>query len=288
MEEGNNKIQPNLINDFERELREASFTNLSDKSNKLRFNNFAYSLRELSRHILKRLSPDDEVLKCQWYKNLIENRENGITRSQRVKYAVQGGISDQYITNTLGIDVAKLNKEWKKTIDRLSKYTHVNPDSFNLPDEKVNEYSQSACDCFESLFLQINDSRKLILEKLREHLMPRVYKEFLIEYNKKVKKPYSVWVPLTFEAKDIAIQSIDSNKIQFKSFGIAHAAKLSDLNKRKSSNLYIDMVHYLSEFHVLTDDLSNPVAKIDNIILNNGDEEIPDKLLDAMIDNEIE
>ncbi|WP_414863271.1 hypothetical protein [Pseudomonas chlororaphis] len=42
--------------------------NLEDKQNKLRFNNFAYAMRELARHVLKRLAPDDKVLKCAWYK----------------------------------------------------------------------------------------------------------------------------------------------------------------------------------------------------------------------------
>lgn len=41
---------------FEQELCEAAFDNLQTKS-KLRFNNFAYSIRELSRHILHRLAP---------------------------------------------------------------------------------------------------------------------------------------------------------------------------------------------------------------------------------------
>ncbi len=237
---------------------------------------------------MKRLAPDEEILKCSWYKNLIQDKENGITRSQRVKYSIQGGISDEYIIETLGIDVAELNRKWKETIDRLSKYTHVNPDSFNLPDEKVDEYSKSACECFELLFIQINESRKLILDKLSDNLLSRVFQEFINEYHKMVEEPHSVWMPLTFEPKNIKIQSINSISIRFKSFGVAHTLKISDLDKRKSGSLYIDMIHYLSEFHVSTEDLLTPEVTIDEVILNNGDEEIPDKLLDEMIDNEIE
>lgn len=58
---------------FELDLYEAAVHNLSDLSNKLRFNNFAYAMRELSRHVLHRLAPSEGVLKCSWYKNLTQN-----------------------------------------------------------------------------------------------------------------------------------------------------------------------------------------------------------------------
>lgn len=52
---------------FEHDLCDAAFDNLQTKS-KLRSNNFAYSIRELSRHILHRLAPSDDVQRCSWYK----------------------------------------------------------------------------------------------------------------------------------------------------------------------------------------------------------------------------
>jgi len=45
-------ITERLSGNFEHDLFEASLHNLDDSSNKLRFNNFAYSIRELTRHIL--------------------------------------------------------------------------------------------------------------------------------------------------------------------------------------------------------------------------------------------
>ncbi|MBK8625434.1 MAG: hypothetical protein IPN86_07690 [Saprospiraceae bacterium] len=44
------------------QLFDAAIDNLNASENKLCYNNFAYSMRELSRHILKDLSPDDKVL----------------------------------------------------------------------------------------------------------------------------------------------------------------------------------------------------------------------------------
>lgn len=52
------EIEKRLSGDFEHDLFDAALYNLNDVHNKLRFNNFAYSLRELTRHILARLAPD--------------------------------------------------------------------------------------------------------------------------------------------------------------------------------------------------------------------------------------
>ena len=60
------KIKQLLSNQFEQDLFEASLASLNDRTNKLRFNNFAYSIRELSRHFLS-LSTDKtkkQAIKC--------------------------------------------------------------------------------------------------------------------------------------------------------------------------------------------------------------------------------
>lgn len=84
------KIRPLLKNEFQHQLLDACIQNLESKS-KLRFSNFAYSIRELSRHFLKSLAPDEEVKKTVWFKN--ESGEKDIiTRGERIKYAIQEGL----------------------------------------------------------------------------------------------------------------------------------------------------------------------------------------------------
>ncbi len=52
LEEYKKKIGKLVSTLFEKELAHASIDNLFEVKNKLRFNNFAYSMRELSRHVL--------------------------------------------------------------------------------------------------------------------------------------------------------------------------------------------------------------------------------------------
>ena len=120
------EIEKALAEGFERDLFAASQKNLSDKSNPLRLNNYSYAMRELTRHILHRLAPDHNVLICDWYKNETD-KDNGITRKQRAYYAVQGGLHDSYMQNTLGLEVEDIHRDLVKAINKLSKFTYIEP-----------------------------------------------------------------------------------------------------------------------------------------------------------------
>lgn len=116
-----NDIKRLLTSQFETDLFEASLASLSETGNKLRYNNFAYSIRELSRHFLHRLAPEQNVKNCSWYKK--ETEDGKPTRSQRIRYAIQGGITNKTLEKW-GFDIEELNetiKEIKAVIDTLSK-----------------------------------------------------------------------------------------------------------------------------------------------------------------------
>lgn len=167
MERQTENIKLILSKDFEKELFEASLHTLKDNDSKLRFNNFAYSIRELSRHFLHRLAPDKNVQTCCWYK---KETENGLpTRAQRIKYAIQGGIPDDIIDN-LGIDTNGFQqsvKAIKQSIDLLSRYTHINADVFNMKNEEVEQKSIEILSDFE-LFVESIKACRIQLIKLLE------------------------------------------------------------------------------------------------------------------------
>ncbi|RXY98547.1 hypothetical protein [Fictibacillus sp. S7] len=126
-----NSVNSKLLNKFELDLVNAALKGLDEKNNPLRFNTFALTFRELTRIILHRLSPNKKVLNCQWYTNETDKKD-GITRIQRMLYAIKGGISDDFIEEELNIDINDIVKSLKKVIDILSKYTHINQDTFYL------------------------------------------------------------------------------------------------------------------------------------------------------------
>lgn len=164
------KIKQILSSQFEIDLLNASIANLNDKSNKLRYNNFAYSIRELSRHFLYSLSPESNVERCIWYKPETEDKRP--TRYQRIKYAIQGGISDE-ILEKWGFDIKELAETIKivaKTISSLSKYTHINPEVFGISDAKIEEYSKEVLDTFLIFVETINEYKERLKDFLDGHI----------------------------------------------------------------------------------------------------------------------
>jgi len=155
-----NEVKHILDSEFERSLLDAALHNLKDTENKLRYNNFAYSVRELSRHFLHRLSPEVNVLACNWFEPITDNGKP--SRTQRIKYAIQGGINDENL-NALGFDIEELNddiKALKKTIDSLSIYTHINPDVFGFKEEDIKRMSEEVLNNFKVFANRIKDSRE--------------------------------------------------------------------------------------------------------------------------------
>jgi hypothetical protein len=152
---------------FEKDLLSASLENLVDKTNKLRFNNFSCGIRELSRHILHNLSPVNEVESCIWYTN--ETKKAGkLTRGERVKYAIQKGLPDNFVETFYDIDEHVL--DIKETLETLNKYTHVNHDTFGISEKDVNRLAKEVLDTFGRFASGINEFHILFKNELEEHI----------------------------------------------------------------------------------------------------------------------
>ena len=172
MEFDTSKIENYLKSNFEMSLFRASLKNLTHKDNPLRFNNFSCSMRELYRHVLNRLSPDDQVKKCDWFKPILDENGNPKkpTRRQKIIYSIRGGLNDEYTKDKLKIVIDKLLSEILESYDLLSKYTHVNEATFNISDEEVNEFSSNVLNCLLEIFSLISDTRHVIFSQLHQHV----------------------------------------------------------------------------------------------------------------------
>ncbi|MAD03715.1 MAG: hypothetical protein CMK65_08860 [Pseudoalteromonas sp.] len=162
------KIQEHLGSGFERELFLASLNNLSDKGNPLRFNNFAYCMREIITLILAKYSSDEDILNCCWYRNET-NKDNGVTRAQRAKYAIQGGFSDDIVLEILQVDeeeekdfIEDTLKQFTKLFRELNGHTHLREKRFNIGDV--------LCESLAFQVLSVMDSILTLIENLREQV----------------------------------------------------------------------------------------------------------------------
>lgn len=163
------RIRESLAPGLERDLFAAAVRNLCDSNNPLRFNNFAYAARETVRHVLERLAPSERVVKCSWYKN-VTDKPNGISRGQRACYAVQGGLGDEFVRDSLSLDTEDIHKSLKSAIDNLSKFTHVEQAVFALPAADVDKFVDETLSAVTRVLDTIDECRKRIVDRFAEQL----------------------------------------------------------------------------------------------------------------------
>ncbi|MGY2959894.1 hypothetical protein ACVWZP_000843 [Pseudomonas sp. TE36184] len=156
--------------EFHHTLYAAALRNLEDLDNKLRFNNFAYALRELTNSILMQRAPKAEVIKCSWYKDEIQlpHIKDGVTKIQHARYVVQGGLSDEYVAKELKLDLSPERKAIRDSLTELSKYTHVEETTFNLPSQEVKVLVEKSLDALRGLGMAMVNCRSLIAHSLYE------------------------------------------------------------------------------------------------------------------------
>ena len=152
---------------FETSLVAATFDNL-ESAGPLCFNNFAYALRELLRHVFHRLAPDQVVTQAPWYKP-DPNSKSGITRSHRSKYMLQGGLSDYFI-GKLGIDVASVNSDLSDAFEVLNSFTHIGTTTFALRESEVETNAETCLQATKYLIDHIAECRTQVLEALSREI----------------------------------------------------------------------------------------------------------------------
>jgi len=162
------QIESCLDTDFEKKLFLASIAYLENENDPLRVNSFAYSLRELIRNVFERRAPEDKVKSCSWFKKETDNGKP--SRKQRYIYCIQGGLSQKFVKDDLEMDILEPWKEIKKTIDSLSKFTHINDKTFDISSEECEKLSEEALSIFLLIFHIINDTRVELHYALASHI----------------------------------------------------------------------------------------------------------------------
>lgn len=174
------EVRAGLTAGFENRLLDAALQTLDDVDNPLRFNSFAGAIRELNRHVLTRLAPDDHVKQCVWYSDETD-KPGQVTRRQRAAYAVHGGLTPEYVRDDLHLDVDQMNRHLRDATDTLNKYTHVGEDTFDLDPADVGRMSQQVIDALGALFKKTDDCRLRVSRALEAHVEREVIDEALAE-----------------------------------------------------------------------------------------------------------
>lgn len=217
--ENRKKFEGLTGSEFETRLLHASFECLTTKENPLRFNNFACSLRELSRHMLHRMAPDENVLSCTWYKSPEPEKPKLITRDHRMAYAIHGGFHDKYILDHYELDFVQAKKGILDSIKLLNKYTHINDDTFDMPQEEIDVQVNEISDAFLNLFEEIQNCRRQLLDLIDDEIDNEIFEHAIHETNDDIDLMSTHHIIEATSVSNIKVIDISEDKIFFHAFG---------------------------------------------------------------------
>jgi len=147
--------------DVQREIFDAAVESFDHEDSPLRLKNFTSALRELSRIWLEQLAPKEKIRACEWSEQSTDLREeDGVTRAQRAKYAVQGELHDD-VLEYLQIDVQNTVKEYLALIDELSNYGR-----FDTPAKTAELEAIRALETFDQLLELIQERHASLLSSV--------------------------------------------------------------------------------------------------------------------------
>lgn len=169
-------LEEALPDDFSRKLLDGALRALGDQNNPMRAHAFAGLTRELFNHILHNAAPDNEVRACSWFAQAPDT--DGVTRRQRVLYAAQGGLPDEYVKK-LGVDATDTHSAAIKSINELNKATHVRADRVIESKEEVAAFVASAFGALANLLASFKECRAIITNLLEDELYCQVMDAFV-------------------------------------------------------------------------------------------------------------
>jgi hypothetical protein len=156
------------IDRFSRWAIEGARRALLDDKNPLRLNFFSTAMRILFEHSMDVLSPEGQVINTSWFK--AERQDGKPTRWQRVIFAIQGGLSEDFVREKLQVALPPLRTRLLDAINELSKHVHGRKDTI-LRDQGEQDVVVSRTVAAMAAFLDaMHDCRRAVLEPIAEAL----------------------------------------------------------------------------------------------------------------------
>lgn len=111
-----------MIDEHCRTALDGAIGALADVGNPLRLNFFSTALRILYERTMRKLAPKSLVKRSPWFESELDS--GNPTRAQRIHYAIQGGLADDFLRTDLWIDIDLMRKALVKAVDNFGKYVH--------------------------------------------------------------------------------------------------------------------------------------------------------------------
>lgn len=215
------KVINKLLGDqFQRELLKACFDNLLDKSNKLCFNNFAYSIRELTTHYINWRAPDKEVETSPWFDIndcYIENGKSRPSRRQKIKYIIQGVLEDSFVdSQILSLsEVAEVQESILGAYKIFNKYTHISKKTLGINEELRDDLVDEITQAFIDLTYLLEKYHQNFITKATNLVSDDIYSQFIQDTYDKIDELSTHHSIESVDVSSISVETIATSSITF-------------------------------------------------------------------------
>ena len=167
----------------------------------------------LAVELLDDLAPDAEVKKCEWFNPQLPH--GNLTRAQRVRYAVQAGLTNNFVRKALKVDIDKTIKKFTKHVETLNSLTHVNRKTFGMSAAETAKFVDESLDVFVSLFDTIDNCRESIRDKLITKAHQAVTHEVISDTVDALEEIATHYTVYGADLEDFEIATMDSQNLIF-------------------------------------------------------------------------
>lgn len=206
-----------VSDDFSRSCLKGAGGALTDRENPLRLNFFATAMRILFEHTMDALAPNESVAKVERFKS--DLRDGKPTRSQRIAYAIQGGLSETFVTQDLKIDPHPLRKRLMQALDECNKRIHERENNVASDLGDQDAVVGAILDAFSGLLDAIRDCRSAIVTPIEEALDEAAIQALLSETLQEIDELSTHYSIQDISIGNTRVHAIGAETIVYRSTG---------------------------------------------------------------------
>jgi hypothetical protein len=210
-------LKPKAIDAFSRSAITGAQHALVDMGNPLRLNFFSTAMRILFEHMIGTLAPIAEVTQSEWF--VSERPENVPTRWQRIVFAIQGGMTDDFVKNMLQIDTAPLRQKLIKAVDNLSKHVHGREDTIVEGNDEQDVAASAAIEALGQFLDVYHECRTTILDAIQQELDDAAVNALIMDTIQEVDELASHHSVDEVYVGDTSVRSIGAHFITYRATG---------------------------------------------------------------------
>jgi hypothetical protein len=211
------QLYSHLESDFEREIYTAALRNYCSMGNPIRFNNFAFVIRELLTKVVDRLAPAKDVMKAKWYSKESEDYE--VTRKQQLKFCAQGYFVDAVLPEWIEEEVDEFIKEYTKLYRKLNQYTHISQKYKGLPPQKAFSFLIDLVVTFSAILSTLSDIKSHITEEIESEVRDIVFDRLMFESHEALIELSGQTIVEGINIEDYRLSRIEPESIIFEGEG---------------------------------------------------------------------